>query len=81
MFYHLLHVPVLLLVASLRPFAAKVWQLFVAGIILFSGSLYILALTRAMWLVALTPVGGLFLLAGWLLLGFKFGSPDDLPRP
>jgi len=42
--------------------------LFVAGTILFSGSLYLLALTGARGLGAVTPLGGLCFLAGWLLL-------------
>jgi uncharacterized membrane protein YgdD (TMEM256/DUF423 family) len=39
--------------------------LFVAGILLFSGSLYILALSGVRWLGAITPVGGLCFLSGW----------------
>jgi uncharacterized membrane protein YgdD (TMEM256/DUF423 family) len=42
--------------------------LFIAGIALFSGSLYILALTGARWLGAVTPLGGLSFIAGWLAL-------------
>ena len=42
--------------------------LFVAGIIIFSGSLYILSLTGIKKLGAITPIGGLCLLAGWVLL-------------
>jgi len=37
--------------------------------VLFSGSLYVLALTGARWLGAITPIGGLAFLAGWLCLG------------
>ena len=40
--------------------------LFVAGTLVFSGSLYLLALTGERWLGAITPFGGLALLAGWL---------------
>lgn len=43
--------------------------LFITGIIFFSGSLYILALSGQHWLGAVTPLGGLLLLAGWLSLG------------
>ena len=43
--------------------------LFVAGTIVFSGSLYLLALGGPRWLGAVTPAGGLALLAGWTLLG------------
>ena len=42
--------------------------LFVAGTILFSGSLYLLALTGARGLGAITPLGGLCFLTGWLLV-------------
>lgn len=42
--------------------------LFVAGTLVFSGSLYALAVTGARWLGAITPLGGLALLAGWLCL-------------
>jgi len=42
--------------------------LFLLGIILFSGSLYVLSLTGKRWLGAITPLGGLAFLAGWLLL-------------
>lgn len=38
---------------------------FVAGILLFSGSLYVLALTGARWLGAITPLGGLAFIVGW----------------
>jgi len=41
---------------------------FVAGIVLFSGSLYLLALTNTRWLGMITPLGGAALLAGWLCL-------------
>ncbi len=42
--------------------------LFLAGIIVFSGSLYALSLTGVRWLGAITPVGGVMFLAGWALL-------------
>jgi uncharacterized membrane protein YgdD (TMEM256/DUF423 family) len=38
-----------------------------AGIVLFSGSLYVLATTGHRWLGAITPVGGLAFMAGWIL--------------
>jgi uncharacterized membrane protein YgdD (TMEM256/DUF423 family) len=44
--------------------------LFVAGTILFSGSLCILCLSGARWLGAVTPFGGLAFLAGWLCLAW-----------
>jgi uncharacterized membrane protein YgdD (TMEM256/DUF423 family) len=43
--------------------------LFIGGTLLFSGSLYLLALTGARWLGAVTPLGGLLFLAGWATFG------------
>lgn len=50
-----------------RTAAAAAW-LFVAGTVLFSGSLYILTLTGTRWWGAVTPLGGVAFLAGWALL-------------
>jgi uncharacterized membrane protein YgdD (TMEM256/DUF423 family) len=47
--------------------------LFVIGTVLFSGSLYALALTGTRWLGAITPLGGLAFLAGWLFLAYAAG--------
>jgi uncharacterized membrane protein YgdD (TMEM256/DUF423 family) len=44
--------------------------LFLAGIVVFSGSLYALALTGTRWLGAITPIGGVAFLAGWLCLAW-----------
>jgi len=44
--------------------AASGW-LFVAGIVIFSGSLYILSLTGIRWLGAITPIGGIAFIIGW----------------
>ncbi|HBN13570.1 MAG: hypothetical protein CMQ46_10305 [Gammaproteobacteria bacterium] len=41
---------------------------FVIGIVIFSGSLYILSLSGIRWLGAITPIGGVAFLTGWLLL-------------
>lgn len=45
--------------------------LFSAGILIFSGSLYMLVLTNTRWLGAITPLGGLCFIAGWILLAFN----------
>jgi uncharacterized membrane protein YgdD (TMEM256/DUF423 family) len=42
--------------------------LFVAGIVIFSGSLYLLSITGQRWLGAITPIGGVAFLGGWLCL-------------
>ncbi|MGA9405655.1 MAG: DUF423 domain-containing protein [Bacteroidota bacterium] len=44
---------------------------FIAGIVLFSGSLYVLALSGIKWLGAVTPLGGLSFLIGWLWLAWS----------
>lgn len=45
--------------------------LFVVGTLLFSGSLYLLVVTRRRWLGAITPLGGLAFIAGWLCLALS----------
>ncbi len=51
------------------PLVAWAGWLFVAGTLLFSGSRYLLALSGVRWLGAITPLGGVCFLAGWLCLG------------
>jgi uncharacterized membrane protein YgdD (TMEM256/DUF423 family) len=50
------------------PWAVRAGWLFVAGTLLFSGSLYALALSGIRWLGAITPFGGVAFLAGWACL-------------
>ncbi|RIL09859.1 DUF423 domain-containing protein [bacterium] len=72
--YHMYHA--LALVAAAYAVArwpgssAAAWSgwLFAAGIAVFSGSLYVLVLTGARWLGAVTPIGGVMLVAGWICL-------------
>ena len=71
--YHFYHAIGLLLVGVLAvsmPSAYLKWSaiLLTAGIILFSGSLYLLAVTGIKGLGAITPLGGLSFIAGWILL-------------
>jgi uncharacterized membrane protein YgdD (TMEM256/DUF423 family) len=66
--YHLVHAVVLLAIASLGTQKRGAYVCFVLGIVLFSGSLYLLALTNARWLGAITPFGGVGFLAGWAWL-------------
>jgi uncharacterized membrane protein YgdD (TMEM256/DUF423 family) len=55
------------------PGPAPAWAggLFLAGTLLFSGSLYLLALTGTRWLGAVTPLGGVAFLAGWAALAWS----------
>ena len=69
--YHLVHAGVLLFVADRKPFCPGAWRSFAAGILIFSGSLYLLAVTNVGWLGAVTPIGGVCLLAGWLTLAIR----------
>ncbi|MDB4859771.1 DUF423 domain-containing protein [Candidatus Marinimicrobia bacterium] len=48
----------------------SIW-FFISGIFLFSGSLYLLALTDVKWLGAITPIGGMFFILGWFSLIIK----------
>jgi uncharacterized membrane protein YgdD (TMEM256/DUF423 family) len=68
--YHALALLVVALLLPLRPLGTLQWAgwLFVVGTILFSGSLYALALTGTRWLGAITPLGGIAFLAGWICL-------------
>lgn len=71
--YQLIHGLALLAVAWAAtnwPGALVNWAgyAFIAGVIIFSGSLYLLVLTDTSWLGAITPIGGAAMLAGWLLL-------------
>jgi uncharacterized membrane protein YgdD (TMEM256/DUF423 family) len=76
--YHFFHALGLLLVSILPRLGALsqsagtwVCSLLLAGILLFSGSLYILALSGVRALGAVTPLGGLAFLAAWFLLAFR----------
>jgi uncharacterized membrane protein YgdD (TMEM256/DUF423 family) len=42
--------------------------LFIAGIVFFSGSLYVMALSGLRWLGAITPIGGVAFIAGWVCI-------------
>lgn len=73
--YHLIHALALLITA----WASTRWAeglttgagwLFVVGIVVFSGSLYLLSLTETRWLGAITPIGGVAFLVGWALLAW-----------
>ena len=66
--YHFIHAIALLVLALYGTVNRGAWWLLLAGILLFSGSLYVMALTNLRWLGAITPLGGLCFLAGWAWL-------------
>jgi uncharacterized membrane protein YgdD (TMEM256/DUF423 family) len=77
--YHFLHALALLGVGlamavapDQRPALRRVGQLFLLGIVLFSGSLYGLSMTDQRWLAYLTPAGGAAWVAGWLYLAWVY---------
>ena len=69
--YHLVHAAVLLILSGWRPIPKWSFSLLLAGVIIFSGSLYLLAVTGFRWFGAITPLGGLAMLAGWFALCLK----------
>lgn len=71
-FYHALGLLAVAWVFTRWPSDSTGWAgwLFVGGTLLFSGSLYLLSLTGLRWLGAITPLGGLALLLGWLSLAW-----------
>ncbi len=85
-FYHFVHAIGLLIVSLLPRLgvlepapAGWVCGFLASGILLFSGSLYLLAVTGVRLLGAVTPVGGVAFIAGWLLLAWRLGTAG--PRP
>ena len=75
-FYQMFHSLAILFVSILQysisdlDLSICIW-LFFLGIILFSGSLYILALTNIKWLGAITPIGGTLFIVSWLIIFYK----------
>lgn len=85
-FYHFVHALGLLIVSllprlgALTPeMSARISWLLLAGILLFSGSLYLLAVTGMRTLGAVTPIGGLAFIAAWLLLAWSVSGSGRLP--
>jgi uncharacterized membrane protein YgdD (TMEM256/DUF423 family) len=72
-FYHTLGLLGLGILALIKPdwkgLSLAAWGMFL-GILVFSGSLYILCLTGITWLGAITPIGGVGFILGWLALAY-----------
>src|SRR5579871_1871006 len=76
-FYHFVHALGILIVSTLpkaglltRSAASLVCWLLLAGVIIFSGSLYTLAISGVRTWGAITPIGGVAFIAGWFVLAF-----------
>jgi uncharacterized membrane protein YgdD (TMEM256/DUF423 family) len=67
-FYHFIHAVMLFVLTGRSPWVRGPWISFLIGIVIFSGSLYLLALTNQRWLGAITPLGGVSFIVGWLWL-------------
>ena len=82
-FYHLIHAvaawSLFLASPTTQRRLAKAATAWLIGIILFSGSLYCLALDGPRWLGPITPLGGLALLIGWLLAARAAWSAPNIP--
>jgi uncharacterized membrane protein YgdD (TMEM256/DUF423 family) len=76
--YHLAHAVAMLAIALAAPRHVWASRLMLGGIVLFSGSLYVMGATGIRWLGAVTPIGGLLLLAGWIALAWQ--KPGDTER-
>ncbi len=67
-FYHFIHAVMLFVLAERKAIPAFAWWSFLVGIVFFSGSLYLLAVTNVRWLGAVTPIGGVSFIVGWSVL-------------
>lgn len=74
--YHFIHAVMLFVLAQRRPVLSGPWLAFFSGIMIFSGSLYLLAVTNVKWLGAITPVGGVSFLVGWAWLAIAAGKNE-----
>lgn len=73
--YHLLHAVTMLVISRAYASRKLAWWLFLAGVLVFSGSLYTLAVTDLKKLGMITPLGGLAFLGAWAAL--VFGKSED----
>lgn len=75
-FYHFVHALGIVIISSSNILSEKIVNrvaiIFILGISLFSGSLYLLAITGAKWLGMITPLGGVSFIVGWTIISFGF---------
>jgi uncharacterized membrane protein YgdD (TMEM256/DUF423 family) len=76
--YQMWHAIGLLAIAALGAQSMRVpASLLAAGTTIFSGSLYVMALTDARWLGAITPIGGVLMIAGWTWLAWRLAKAPN----
>ena len=80
-FYHFIHAVMLWIVADRAKVHRGAWWCFFIGILIFSGTLYALSLTNIRWLGAITPIGGVSLIIGWVMLAIRPGDKAAPPAP
>lgn len=84
--YHFYHALGLLILGTLMKLQNhSVWLVvsgyaFIGGVLIFSGSLYLLTLTNTGWLGAITPVGGALFIGGWLALALGITKKEKQPE-
>lgn len=80
-FYHSLALLAISFASSLgRDIRRRVSVAWLLGMLIFSGSLFVLATTGPRWLGAVTPIGGILLLVGWLLLFLEILRQSHPPK-
>jgi uncharacterized membrane protein YgdD (TMEM256/DUF423 family) len=80
-FYHFVHAIALLVVSRWKPLPSGPVYCFIIGTLIFSGSLYVMGLTNVRWLGAITPLGGVSFIAGWLWLAVGRWNDQERTRP
>lgn len=76
--YHLVHAVVLLVLVARAEPARLAASFILAGVLLFSGSLYALVAFDQPWLGAITPLGGVSFIIGWILGGWALRPPRQV---
>jgi uncharacterized membrane protein YgdD (TMEM256/DUF423 family) len=80
-FYHFIHAVMLFVLAQRPSLQVGPWVSFLIGIVIFSGSLYLLAVTNVRILGAITPFGGISFIVGWVWLAICPFTGDNLRAP
>ena len=73
-FYHFIHSIILLILSNQKSHNQKKYSFYfiLFGLLLFCGSLYLLSITDIRWLGAITPIGGVLLILGWLSMTLRY---------